>query len=130
MRVVLLPLTWKDISRLVRDETRTSAFSTSIDDAMGFGEVYVDFYRMRVTRAGEDVVLTALEFKVLKFLMTNQDRAISRNELLNRVWGYNSYPCTRTVDNHVLRLRQKLEPDPANPIHFRTVHRVGYRFVV
>src|SRR5215813_9317554 len=74
MRVVLLPLTWKDISRLVRDETRTSTFNTSINDTIKFNEVCIDFYRMRVTRASEDVALTALEFKVLKFLMTNQDR--------------------------------------------------------
>jgi len=54
---------------------------------------------------------------------------LSREELLNEAWGYNSYPTTRTVDNHVLRLRQKLERDPAHPVHFQTVHRTGYKFV-
>jgi len=49
--------------------------------------------------------------------------------LLNEVWGYENYPCTRTVDNHILRLRQKLERDPSRPIHFRTVHGVGYKFL-
>jgi len=129
MQVALLPLTWRDISRFVREETRTSALNSSLNNGVAFGEVSVDLYRMRVTRRGEEVLLTALEFKVLRFLIINRGRAISRDELLNQVWGYNHYPCTRTVDNHVMRLRQKLEADPANPIHFRTVHRIGYRFV-
>jgi DNA-binding response OmpR family regulator len=54
---------------------------------------------------------------------------ISRDELLNEVWGYQNYPSTRTVDNHILKLRQKLEKDPTNPVHFRTVHGMGYKFV-
>jgi DNA-binding response OmpR family regulator len=73
--------------------------------------------------------LTAQEFKTLKFLLQNPERVISRDELLNEVWGYQNYPSTRTVDNHILKLRQKLETDPANPVHFRTVHGMGYKFV-
>jgi len=65
----------------------------------------------------------------LKFLVQNAERVISRDELLNEVWGYQNYPSTRTVDNHILKLRQKLEKDPANPVHFRTVHGMGYKFV-
>jgi DNA-binding response OmpR family regulator len=84
---------------------------------------------MEVARANRIVKLTAMEFKVLRFFLFNQHRVISREELLNEVWGYDNYPCTRTVDNHVLKLRQKLEPDPAHPIHFRTAHGMGYRFV-
>ena len=71
----------------------------------------------------------AQEFKTLKFFLQNPGRVISRDELLNHAWGYDNYPCSRTVDNHVLRLRQKLETDPSRPVHFRTVHRVGYKFV-
>jgi DNA-binding response OmpR family regulator len=59
----------------------------------------------------------------------NPDRVISREELLNEAWGYQSYPTTRTVDNHMLKLRQKVERDSANPVHFLTVHGVGYKFV-
>jgi DNA-binding response OmpR family regulator len=69
-----------------------------------------------------------MEFKVLQFFVSNPNRVISRDDLLNEVWGYANYPCTRTVDNHVLKLRQKLEEEAAQPIHFRTVHRVGYKF--
>jgi DNA-binding response OmpR family regulator len=73
--------------------------------------------------------MTAQEFKLLRFLSRSVDRVVSREELLNEVWGYQNYPSTRTVDNHILRLRQKLEPDPARPRFFVTVHSAGYKFV-
>jgi DNA-binding response OmpR family regulator len=76
------------------------------------------------------VVLTAHEFKLLKFFTDNLDRVLTREILLTEVWGYYSYPTTRTVDNQILKLRQKLEPDPARPIYFRTMHGIGYKFVV
>ena len=94
-----------------------------------FADVRLDFSKMNVTRSGERVLLTAKEFKTLEFMTKNPHRVISRHELLNEVWGYQNYPCTRTVDNHILRLRQKLENDPSHPSHFLTAHRVGYRFV-
>jgi len=84
---------------------------------------------MQVTRGGQSIALTGQEFKMLKFMVQNPERVISREELLNEVWGYQHYPTTRTVDNHLLKLRQKLEKDPTNPVHFRTVHGTGYRFV-
>ena len=94
-----------------------------------FGDVTVDFLKMEIKRSGAVVTLTAHEFKLLKFFLDNADRVLTREELLNDVWGYNFYPSTRTVDNQILKLRQKLEPDPANPKHFRTVHGAGYKFV-
>jgi DNA-binding response OmpR family regulator len=84
---------------------------------------------MQVTRDGSEVALTPQEFKIVKFMAQNPNRVVSRDELLNDVWGYQNYPTTRTVDNHILKLRQKLETDPTNPVHFRTVHGVGYKFV-
>jgi DNA-binding response OmpR family regulator len=84
---------------------------------------------MEVRRAGKPLVLTALEFKLLRYLLLNPERVISRDELLNEVWGFDNYPCTRTVDTHMWRLRQKLESDPANPDHFHTVHAMGYKFL-
>ena len=93
-----------------------------------FGDVTVNFSAMEVNRKGAPVVLTTLEFKFLKYLIQNERRVLSRDELLNEVWGYQRYPCTRTVDNHILRLRHKLERDPSRPVHFRTVHGSGYKF--
>jgi len=94
-----------------------------------FEDVIVDFFKTEITRGGEKITLTAKEFRTLEFLTKNAERVISRDELLNEVWGYQNYPCTRTVDNHILRLRQKLESDPSSPSHLLTVHSLGYKFV-
>lgn len=99
------------------------------DRAFVFGSVTVSMDSMEAYRNGEPVVLTVLEFKTLKYFILNARRVISRDELLNEVWGYENYPCTRTVDNHILRLRQKLEREPSRPVHFRTVHGAGYKFL-
>lgn len=112
------------VSSAVRRSGRVKSNKT-----FNFSDVSVDFAKMELRRAGELVSLTAQEFKVLKFMTQNAERVISRDELLNEVWGYQNYPSTRTVDNHILKLRQKLEKDPANPAHFRTVHSAGYKFV-
>jgi len=98
-------------------------------EVFSFEDVVVDFTRMQVTRAGRTIACTPQEFKILKFFAANLERVVSREELLNEVWGYEVYPTTRTVDNHIMRLRQKIEKNPASPVHFRTVHGVGYRFV-
>src|SRR6266849_3856492 len=87
-----------------------------------FGDARVDFTSMEAVQGGKPVTLTAQEFKLLKFFAGSPGRVLSRDELLNEVWGYQNYPSTRTVDNHILRLRQKLEPDSANPRYFLTIH--------
>jgi len=101
----------------------------AVGDQYAFDDVAVDFAKMEVTRGGKPVVMTPQEFKILKYFAQNPERVITRDELLNEVWGYQCSPSTRTVDNHLLKLRQKLEPDPAHPHHFRTVHGAGYKFV-
>lgn len=94
-----------------------------------FGNITADFAGMEVTKDGVPVALTAHEIKLLQHFVENPERVITREELLNEVWHYTSYPTTRTVDNHVMKLRQKLEPDPARPTYFRTMHGIGYKFV-
>jgi DNA-binding response OmpR family regulator len=125
---VTKPFSPRELLARVRAALRRSARS-GVGDIFVFGAVTVDFIKMEITREGQPVALTAQEFKTLKFMAQNPDRVISRDELLNEVWGYQNYPSTRTVDNHILKLRQKLEKDPANPAHFRTVHGMGYKFV-
>ncbi len=93
-----------------------------------FSDVEIDFERRMVTRNGLEVKMTPAEYNLLSFFVQNPGKAVSRDQILNSVWGYDSYPNTRTVDAHVVRLRQKLEPDPANPRYFGTVHGFGYRF--
>jgi hypothetical protein len=111
-------------------EKRSIPSNASGDESeLVFGDVKVSFSSMEASRKGEPVKLTRLEFKTLKYFAQNPGRVIARDELLNQVWGYKNYPCTRTVDNHILRLRQKLERDACRPFHFRTVHGVGYKFL-
>jgi DNA-binding response OmpR family regulator len=98
-------------------------------DILSFRNMVINFRSMTATKGREPVTFTAQEFKLLKFFAASPGRVISREELLNSVWGYQNYPTTRTVDNHILRLRQKIELDPANPEHFLTMHGVGYKFV-
>jgi DNA-binding response OmpR family regulator len=94
-----------------------------------FADCEIDFKSMSARCRGVPVVLTAHEFKLLKFFTDNLDRVLTRELLLTEVWGYYSYPTTRTVDNQILKLRQKLEPDPANPKHLLTIYGAGYKFV-
>jgi len=125
---VEMPLTWKEfISQVTKQPVGWERFE--INTSAQFGQVRIDFLSMEVHRSNRLVNMTAMEFKVLKFFVSNPKRVISRDELLNEVWGYDSYPCTRTVDNHVLKLRQKLEPDAPNPVYFQTVRGVGYKFI-
>jgi DNA-binding response OmpR family regulator len=99
------------------------------ENLYSFEEVMVNFSKTEITRGGEKITVTKKEFQTLEFMTKNAGRMISRDELLNEVWGYQNYPCTRTVDNHILKLRQKLERDPANPSHILTVFGRGYKFV-
>jgi len=125
---VTKPFSPKELLARVRAVARR-AENAPPSEGFSFGDVVVDFAKMEVTRDQKPVTLTAHEFKTLKYFIQNPERVLSRDELLNQVWGYECYPSTRTVDNHILRLRQKLEKDPVNPAHFRTVHKVGYKFV-
>jgi DNA-binding response OmpR family regulator len=96
---------------------------------MEFAEVQVDFTRRAVKKQGQETNLTRAEYNLLTYFLQNPDRVLTREDILSSVWGYNCVPQTRTVDAHVVRLRQKLEPDAGRPQHFLTVHGVGYRFL-
>ena len=98
-------------------------------DTFEFGGVRGCFSTMEIHRNGRPVILTCKEFKTLAYFIKNPRRVISRDELLNEVWGYENYPCTRTIDNHIFKLRKKLETEPAHPKHFHTVHSSGYKFL-
>ena len=96
---------------------------------LSFADTRIDLDRRVVTRKGQEVRFTPAEYNLLTFFLQNPDRPLSRDMILNSVWGYESFPNTRTVDAHVVRLRQKLEADPNCPRHFLTLHKVGYRFL-
>ena len=129
---VTKPFSPRELLARVRAALRHTAHTpehTPDLQVVSFDDISVDFKTMEVKRDGKPLVLTAHEFKTFQFLVQNADRVIGRDELLNKVWGYQNYPSTRTVDNHILKLRHKLEKDPSSPVHFRTVHGMGYKFV-
>jgi DNA-binding response OmpR family regulator len=99
-------------------------------ETFAFGDVRLHVRGRQVFKAGREVRLTRKEFELLRYFVEHPGEVITRDRLLEEVWGYEQFPTTRTVDTHVLRLRQKLERDPERPVHFLTVHAQGYRFVV
>lgn len=126
---VTKPFSPRELLARVQSAIRRSS-AAKPSTAIEFGSVRVDLRSMEISRDSEPVTLTSHEFKLLRYFLENSGRVISRNELLNDVWGYENYPTTRTVDNQILKLRQKLEDDPSQPRFLRTVHGAGYKFVL
>jgi DNA-binding response OmpR family regulator len=116
------------IQAAMRRSQRAASEPPKSMEIYSFGNVVVNFTRMDVLKSGLPVILTAQEFKLLRYFIEHAGHAVTREKLLNDVWGYQNYPTTRTVDNLVLRLRQKLEPNPADPVNIQTMHGIGYRF--
>jgi two-component system alkaline phosphatase synthesis response regulator PhoP len=116
------------IEALLRRSATTTAESTN-PTSYRFGSIAVDFRRAEVSKNGRILELSAREFKLLRYFIEHRGAALTRDELLNEVWGYNAMPSTRTVDVHVAWLRQKLEDNPRHPEYIHTVHGLGYKFV-
>lgn len=102
---------------------------TSAGDEVEFGEVRLDFRTYQATKKKEPLDLTPREFRILRYFLDHSGEIVTRDALLNHVWGYDSSAFTRTVDTHMARLRQKIEQVPGDPRHLITIHRVGYKFV-
>lgn len=94
-----------------------------------FGDIEIDFKNYRAAKSEEPLALSPREFEILKYFVKRRGEAITREELLDRIWGYDNYPFTRTVDNHIAKLRQKIEDSPAEPQYIITLHRIGYKFL-
>ncbi|MDX2030013.1 MAG: response regulator transcription factor [Blastocatellia bacterium] len=108
---------------------RAPAADAPAADAYQFDAIRIDFRRAEVSRGAEKIDLSAKEFQLLRYFIEHREATLSRDELLNEVWGYDAMPTTRTVDVHVAWLRQKLEPNPKHPQYILTVHGMGYKFV-
>jgi DNA-binding response OmpR family regulator len=126
---VTKPFSPRELLARVQAALRRPQRGTDTTANCSFGDCEIDFAKMSARRAGRPITLTAHEFKLLNYFVKNAERVLSREELLNEVWGYNCYPTTRTVDNQILKLRQKLEADMADPRHLQTVYGAGYKFV-
>ena len=114
---------------LRRAATPVTSPAISSAETYQFDSIKIDFRRAEVTRGDEKIELSAREFQLLRYFIEHREATLSRDELLNEVWGYDSLPTTRTVDVHVAWLRQKLEPNPRHPQFILTVHGLGYKFV-
>jgi DNA-binding response OmpR family regulator len=125
---VTKPFSLRELMARVRALLRRSQASANLPEELRFGDVEVDFRRYVAKRRGSVIEMTRKEFATLRFLAARAGEAVTRDELLNEVWGYDALPISRTVDNHIAGLRAKLEDDPARPVHILTVHRVGYKF--
>lgn len=126
---VTKPFGIRELLARIRVCLRRRGVPADSDGVLRFGTVVVDFDKCEATRGGERVDLTAKEFDVLRLLAKHRGTIVTRERLLDEVWGYEHYPTTRTVDNHILRLRQKLETTPADPRHILSVYGEGYKFV-
>jgi DNA-binding response OmpR family regulator len=126
---VTKPFSLQELLARIRALLRRTQTQHGLPTQLRFGNVEVDFLRYEARRRGKTVEMTRKEFAVLRLLASREGQAVTRDELLNEVWGYEAYPVSRTVDNHVAGLRAKLERDPAKPQYLRTIHGVGYKFV-
>jgi two-component system alkaline phosphatase synthesis response regulator PhoP len=117
------------VEALLRRSAAATAAAPPLGDSFRFGDIAIDFRRAEVTKGGALLDLSAREFKLLRYFVEHRGAALTRDELLNEVWGYNAMPSTRTVDVHVAWLRQKLEDNPRHPQYIVTVHGLGYKFV-
>jgi len=124
---VVKPFGTRELMARIRAVLRRS--SSDARKVANFSVAEIDFERRLVTRKGEELRFTPAEYNLLCYFLHNPNRPLTRDMILNSVWGYEFFPNTRTVDAHVVKLRHKLEPDPNTPRHFLTVHGVGYRFV-
>jgi DNA-binding response OmpR family regulator len=125
---VTKPFSVRELMARIRALLRRTSSAKDLPNTLSFGDVEVDFLRYVARRRGKAVEMTRKEFAILRLLVARMGEVVTRDELLNEVWGVESFPVTRTVDNHIAGLRAKLEADPARPVYIRTVHGVGYKF--
>jgi DNA-binding response OmpR family regulator len=100
-----------------------------VPELCSFGDIEIDFIRFKIRRKGKEQDLTSLETDILKYFVIHRGEVVSRDDLLNKIWGYEKYPTTRTIDNHILKLRKKIEEDPSHPRYILSVYGGGYRFI-
>lgn len=107
---------------------RTTTEDEALSEIYQYGELTIDFRRYVVVRDGEEHALSRFESEILRYLVAHADQVVTRSDLLTKVWGYVNLPTTRTVDNHIARLRKKVEGDGSDRRYIHTVHGIGYRF--
>ncbi|HYG79853.1 MAG TPA: response regulator transcription factor, partial [Pyrinomonadaceae bacterium] len=126
---VTKPFSIKELLARVRAQLRRAGSQARAAACYEFGGVRLDFEKYLASKDGRRLELSPREFAILEFFVRHRGETVTRERLLDEVWGYNCFPATRTVDNHISKLRQKIEDTPADPQYLITVHRIGYRFL-
>jgi DNA-binding response OmpR family regulator len=126
---VTKPFSDRELLARVKALLRRASQGAAAPEVYAFGSVVLDFTHCAATKDNAPLQVTSTEFSLIQYLVSQKGIVVTREDLLNKVWGYEFFPQSRTVDNHILRLRQKLEEDPNHPRHILTVHGRGYRFV-
>lgn len=121
------PFSTAELLARIRALLRRTASTQNVPERLELGTIVIDFKLQKAGNGGDEIALTAKEFSMLRMLVEARGEPVTRNQFLDRVWGYASFPTTRTVDNHVANLRRKLEHNPDSPRFIKTVHGVGYR---
>lgn len=117
------------LARVKAHLRRENRGGESVAEVIQLESLKIDFGQFKIIREGKEIGLTSLEVDVLRYLIGHDGKVVSRDDLLDKIWGYEKYPTTRTIDNHILKLRKKIEIDPNHPRHILTVYGGGYRFV-
>ena len=117
------------LARVKAHLRRENRGGDTISGVIELESIKIDFGQFKIIREGKEIGLTSLEVDVLRYLIGHNGKVVSRDDLLDKIWGYEKYPTTRTIDNHILKLRKKIEIDPNHPRHILTVYGGGYRFV-
>jgi len=126
---VTKPFSVRELLARIHVQLRRQSRQETESGTYRFGEIELNFARHQAFRKGKPLDLSAREFEILKYFIEHRGEPITRDQLLDEVWGYENFPLTRTVDNHIARLRQKIEENPAEPQYVITVHRMGYKFI-
>ena len=126
---VTKPFSTRELVARVKAHLRRVSRDTANPSQYSFDDVHVDFGKFTILREGQSIPMTSTEWSILQLLVERRNEVVTREQILNHVWGYETYPDSRTVDTHILNLRHKLERDPRNPRFILTVHGIGYKFI-
>jgi len=126
---VTKPFSIRELLARVKALIRRSTYEPGDIEEVAFANLKIDFKKQEMLKDENPVRLSATEYRILHYFIDHEGEVISRDKFLDEVWGYDSYPTTRTVDNYILSLRKKIEDDPTKPKHLLTIHKVGYKFV-
>lgn len=124
------PFSIRELLARIKARLRNSEqIETKAPDSYSFGEIVIDFTRFKAIRKGLELELTALETEILRYFVQHRQEVITRDALLDKIWGYDTFPTTRTIDNHILKIRKKIEEEPSRPQYLLSVYGGGYRFM-